>query len=52
MNFPEENENTVQEENTPDPRNDIHTVVSNNENIEPIPDQGQLEEKKDGKNQH
>lgn len=52
MNVPEENENDLREENKSDPRNDVHTVVSNNENIDPIPDDEQLEKKKDPKNQN
>jgi hypothetical protein len=46
---PEENENYLPEKNKQDPRKDVETVVSNNENIEPVPDEKQLEEKKKAK---
>jgi hypothetical protein len=43
--IPEENDKIPEEDNQ-DVGKDIETVVSNNENIDPIPDDGQLEEKK------
>ena len=43
---PEENEKPLPRENSHDPGNDVETVVSNNENIDPIPDKEQLDEKK------
>jgi hypothetical protein len=46
MKFPEENDNNTEQENTPDPANDVETVTSKNDNMEPVPDQEQLDRKK------
>lgn len=46
MKSPEENENKVDQENTQDPKDDVETVTSKNDNMEPVPDEEQLEKKK------
>jgi hypothetical protein len=46
MKSPEENENSTNQEDTHDPANDVETVTSKNDNMEPVPDQEQLEQKK------
>ena len=46
MKSPEENENNTGQENTQDPANEVETVTSKNDNMEPVPDQEQLEQKK------
>ena len=46
MKAPEENENSTNQQDTENPANDIETVASKNDNMEPIPDQEQLEQKK------
>lgn len=46
MKSPEENDNNTEQENIHDPVNDVETVASKNDNMEPVPDQEQLERKK------
>ena len=47
LEFPEENKTNASEETNKDPREEVETVVSKNDNIDPIPDNEQLEEKKE-----
>jgi hypothetical protein len=44
---PEENKPDAPEEPKKDPRDEVDTVVSKNDNMEPVPDKEQLEEKKE-----
>ncbi len=47
MTDPKENKSKDSQDTTKDPGNDVETVVSNNDNTEPVPDEKQLEEKKE-----
>jgi hypothetical protein len=47
MNLPEENENNAAGNKEQDPSQDVETVVSKNDNMEPVPDEEQLNEKKE-----
>lgn len=46
MKLPEENQTPEEQQNMPDPAEEVETVVSKNENMEPVPDQAQLDQKK------
>lgn len=47
MLSPDENKGEKKEDNKLEPQNEIETVVSKNENMEPVPDSEQLDEKKE-----
>ncbi|TQM51069.1 hypothetical protein BDE36_2837 [Arcticibacter tournemirensis] len=47
MADPKEDKNENNQNTTKHPGNDIETVTSDNDNIEPVPDKEQLEEKKE-----
>lgn len=47
MSLPEENKEQKPEEKKQDPANDVETVVSKNDNMHPVPDEEQLDEKKE-----
>jgi hypothetical protein len=46
MKWPEEDEKNKDQGNAQDPADEIETVSSKNDNMEPIPDSEQLEQKK------
>lgn len=46
MNTNGENKEEKKSENRKDPREDIETVVSKNDNVAPVPDKEELEDKK------
>ncbi|HEY0055471.1 MAG TPA: hypothetical protein VGB63_08955 [Pedobacter sp.] len=46
MKLPKEEDNSTTQENLQDPANDVETVASKNDNMEPVPDQEQLDQKK------
>lgn len=48
MTAPKKDEKKQSRENKQNPEKDIETVVSKNDNVEPVPDKKQLEEKKKG----
>ncbi len=47
MTDPKEEKNENNQNTTKDPGNDVETVTSDNDNMEPVPDKEQLEEKKE-----